>query len=139
VDEIRSVKTTQIELQEAQAKIMEALLVIQQAPQSKENTVTQFDLQNLKQDLSTELKNELVDEIRKIYEEMAKISKTPVNITQELQTFSTNLKKEIAEQLKGSREEVVRNTDNSLQKLQETTIIQINNDIAILNKKMFYT
>ena len=135
VDEIKSVKTTQIELQEAQAKIMEALLVIQQAPQSKENTVTQFDLQNLKQDLSTELKNELVDEIRKIYEEMAQISKTPVNITQELQTFSTNLKKEIAEQLKGSREEVVRNTDNSLQKLQETTIIQINNDIAILNKK----
>ena len=134
MDEIRSVKTTQIELQEAQAKIVEALLVIQQAPQSKENTVTQIDLQIITQELSIELKNELVDEIRKIYEEMAKISKTPVNITQELLTFSTNLKKEIAEQLTGSRKAVVRNTDKRLQK-QETTIIQINNDIAILNKK----
>ena len=116
VDEFRSVKTTQIELQEAQTKIMEALSVIQQAPQSKENTVTQIYLQNLKQELSTELKNEPVDDIIKNYEEMAKISKTPVNITQELQTFSTNLKREIAEQLKGSREEVVRNTDKRLQR-----------------------
>jgi hypothetical protein len=41
-------------------------------------------------------------------------------------------KKEIAEQLKGSREEeVVRNTDKRLHQLQETTIIQINNDIVI--------
>jgi hypothetical protein len=47
VDEVRSVKTTQIELQEAQAKIMEALSIIQQASQSKENFVTQIDLQNL--------------------------------------------------------------------------------------------
>jgi hypothetical protein len=54
-----------------------------------------------------------------------------VNITQQLQTFSINLKKEIAEQLKGSREEVVRNTDKRLQKLQETTNVQINNDIGI--------
>ena len=40
-------------------------------------------------------------EISKIYEEIAKLSKTPVNITQQLQTFSINLKKEISEQLKG--------------------------------------
>ena len=132
---LRSDKATQIELHEAQAKIMEALSVIQQAPQSKENTVTQIDLQNLKKELSTDLKNELVDEIRKNYEEMAKISKTHVNITQELQNFSANWKKEIAEQLKGSREEVVKNTEKKLQKLQETTIIQINNDIATLSKK----
>ena len=33
---LRSVKETQIELQEAHAKIMEALSVIQQAPQGKE-------------------------------------------------------------------------------------------------------
>ena len=76
-----------------------------------------------------------MDEIRKIDEEIAKLSETPMNITQELQTFSNNLKKEIAEQLKGSSEEVVRNTNKRLQKLQETTIIQINNDIAILNNK----
>jgi hypothetical protein len=74
-------------------------------------------------------------EISKIYEEIAKLSKTPVNITQQLQTFSINLMKEISEQLKGSREEVVRNTDKRLHQLQETTIIQINNDIDILNKK----
>jgi preprotein translocase subunit SecG len=42
-------------------------------------------------------KNELVNEIRKNYEEIAKLSKTPVNITQQLQTFSINLKKEISE------------------------------------------
>ena len=53
---LRSVKETQIELQEAQAKIMEVLSVIQQAPQSKEIFVTQIDLQNLKKELSTELK-----------------------------------------------------------------------------------
>jgi len=82
VDEVRSVKTTQIELQEAQAKIIEALSVIEQASQSKENFVTQIDLQNLKKELSTDFKNELVDEIRKIYEEIAKLSKTPMNITQ---------------------------------------------------------
>jgi SepF-like predicted cell division protein (DUF552 family) len=41
-----------------------------------------IDLQNLKKELSTELQNELVDEIRKFYEEIAKLSKTPVNITQ---------------------------------------------------------
>jgi endo-1,4-beta-D-glucanase Y len=58
-----------------------------------------------------------------------------VNITQQLQTFSINLKKEIAEQLKCSREEVVGNTDKRLHQLQETTIIQINNHIDILNKK----
>ena len=80
---------------------MAALSVIKQAPQSNENLVTQIDLQNLKKELSTELQNELVDEIRKIYEEIAKLSKTPVNITQQLQTFSINLKKEISEQLKG--------------------------------------
>jgi hypothetical protein len=80
-----------------------------------------------------------VGEIRKNYEEIAKLSKTPVNIAQLLQTFSINLKKEIAEQHKGSREEVVGNTDKRLHQLQETTIIQINNDIDILNKKMFYT
>jgi hypothetical protein len=57
VDEIRSVKTTQIELQEAQVKIMEALSVIEQASQSKENFVTQIDLQNLKKELSTDFKN----------------------------------------------------------------------------------
>jgi hypothetical protein len=132
---LRSVKDTQIELQEAQTKIMEALSVIKQVSQSNENLVTQIDLQNLKKELSTELKNELVNEIRKNYEEIAKLSKTPVNITQQLQTFSINLKKEISEQLKGSREEVVRNTDKRLHQLQETTIIQINNDIDILNKK----
>ena len=44
---LRSVKETQIELQEAQTKIMEALSVIKQAPQSNENLVTQIDLQNL--------------------------------------------------------------------------------------------
>jgi hypothetical protein len=44
VDEVRSVKTTQIELQEAQAKIMEALSVIEQTSQSKEHFVTQIDL-----------------------------------------------------------------------------------------------
>ena len=122
MDEVRSVKT-QIELQEAQAEIMEALSVIQQASQSKENLVTQIDLKNLKKELSTDLKNELVDEIRTIYEEIAKISITPLNITQELHSFSTNLKKEIAEQLKGSREEVVKNN------------IQINKNIASLSKK----
>ena len=74
-------------------------------------------------------------EISTIYEEIAKLSKTPVNITQQLQTFCINLMKEISEQLKGSREEVVRNTDKRLHQLQETTIIQINNDIDILNKK----
>ena len=58
-----------------------------------------------------------------------------MNITQHLLTFSINLQKEIAEQLKGSREEVVRNNDKRLHKLQETTIIEINNDIGILNKK----
>ena len=79
---LRSVKETQIELQEAQTKIMEALSVIKQALQSNENLVTQIDLQNLKKELSTELKNELVNEIRKNYEEIAKLSKTPVNITQ---------------------------------------------------------
>ena len=57
VDEVRSVKTTQIELQEAQAKIIEALSVIEQASQSKENCVTQIDLQNLKKELSTDFKN----------------------------------------------------------------------------------
>ena len=81
--------------------------------------------------MSTDFKNELVTEIRKKYEEIVKLSKTPVNITQQLQTFSINLKKEIAEQLKGSREEVVRNTDKRLQQLQETTNVQINNDIGI--------
>jgi hypothetical protein len=50
-----------------------------------------------------------VNEIRKNYEEIDKLSKTPVNITQQFQTFSINLKKEISKQLKGSREEVVRN------------------------------
>jgi archaellum component FlaC len=135
VDEDRSVKTTQIELQEAQAKIMEALSIIQQASQSSVYFVTQIDLQNLKKELSTDFKNELVDEIRKMYEEIANISKTPVNITQELHDLSTNLKKEIAEQLKGSREEVVKNTDKRLQKLQETTIMNINNDITILSKR----
>jgi hypothetical protein len=45
------------ELQEAQTKIMEALSVINQAPLSNENLVTQIDLQNLKKELSTELKN----------------------------------------------------------------------------------
>ena len=90
---LRSVKETQIELQEAHAKIMEALSVIQQAPQSKDIFVTQIDLQNLKKELSTDFKNELVDEIRKIDEEIAKLSETPMNITQELQTFSNNLKK----------------------------------------------
>ena len=114
---------------------MEALSDIKQVSQSNENLVTQIDLQNLKKELSTELKNELVNEIRKNYEEIAKLSKTPVNITQQFQTFSINLKKEISEQLKGSREEVVRNTDKRLHQLQETTIIQINNDIDILNKK----
>ena len=106
-------------LQEAQTKIMETLSVIKQAPLSNGHLVTQIDLQNLKKELSTELKNELVDEIRKIYEEIAKLSKTPVNIPQQLQTCSINLKKEIAEQLKGSREEVVRNTDKRLHQLQE--------------------
>ena len=81
--------------------------------------------------MSTDFKNELVTEIRKKYEEIVKLSKTPVNITQQLQTFSIKLKKEIAEQLKGSREEVVRKTDKRLQKLQETTNVQINNDIDI--------
>ena len=128
MDEVSSVKTTQIELQ---AKIMEALSVIEQVSQSKENFVTQIDLQILRKELPTEVNNELVGEIRKNYEEIAKLSKTPVNITQQLQTFSINLKKEIAEQLKGSREEVVRNTDKRLQKLQETTNVQINNDIGI--------
>jgi hypothetical protein len=132
---LRAVKDTQIELQEAQTKIMEALSVSKQVSQSNENLVTQIDLQNLKKELSTELKYELVNEIRKNYEEIDKLSKTPVNITQQLLTFSINLKKEIAEQLKGSREEVVRNTDKRLHQLQETTIIQINNDIDILNKK----
>ena len=125
VDEVRSVKTTQIELQEAQVKIMEALSVIEQTSQSKDNFATQIDLQNLKKELSTDLKNELVTEIRKKYEEKAKLSKTSVNITQHLLTFSINLQKEIAEQLKGSREEVVRNNDKRLHKLQETTIIEI--------------
>jgi len=107
VNEIISVKTTQTELQEAQAEIMKALSVIRQASQIKENEVTQIDLNNLKKELSTEFKNELVNEIRKIYEEIAKISITPVNIAQELHRFSISLKKEIAEQLKSSREEVV--------------------------------
>jgi hypothetical protein len=53
VDDVRSVKTTQIELQVAQAKIMEALSVIEQASQIKEYFVTQIDLQNLKKELST--------------------------------------------------------------------------------------
>lgn len=49
---LRSVKETQIELQEAQVKIMEALSVIRQAPQIKENDVKQIDLNNLKKELS---------------------------------------------------------------------------------------
>jgi hypothetical protein len=93
VDEVSSVKTTQIELQ---AKIMEALSVIEQVSQSKENFVTQIDLQILRKELPTEVNNELVGEIRKNYEEIAKLSKTPVNITQQWHTFSINLKKEIA-------------------------------------------
>ena len=92
MDEIRSVKTTQIELQEAQAEIMEALSAIQQASQKKEHFVTPIDLQNLKKELSNEFRNELVDEIRKIYEEIANISITHVNIN-------------------GSREEVVKHAD----------------------------
>jgi hypothetical protein len=46
---------------------MEALSDIKQVSQSNENLVTQIDLQNLKKELSTELKNELVNEIRKNY------------------------------------------------------------------------
>jgi hypothetical protein len=38
---------------------MEALSIIQQASQSKENFVTQIDLQNLKKELSTDFKNKL--------------------------------------------------------------------------------
>ena len=53
---LRAVKETQTELQEAQAKIMDALSVIQQAPKRKEHFVTQIDLQNLKKELSIELK-----------------------------------------------------------------------------------
>jgi hypothetical protein len=45
----------QIELPEAQAKIIEALSVIEQASQSKENFVAQIDLQNLKKELSTDI------------------------------------------------------------------------------------
>jgi hypothetical protein len=58
--------TSSFLLQEAQAKIMEALSVIQHTSQSKEHFVTQIDLQNLRKKLSTELKNELVDEIRSV-------------------------------------------------------------------------
>jgi nitrogen-specific signal transduction histidine kinase len=61
---LRSVKETQIELQASQTKVMEALSVIKQAPQSNEKLVTQIDLQNLKKELSTELKNELSTELK---------------------------------------------------------------------------
>jgi len=108
MDEVRSAKTTQTELQEAQAEIMKALSVIRQAPQNKENDVTQIDLNNLKKELSTELKNALVNEIRTIDEEIAKICITPVNIAQELHRFSISLKKEIAEQLKSSRNRLLK-------------------------------
>jgi hypothetical protein len=64
-----------IELQEAQVKIMEALSVIEQTSQSKDNFATQIDLQNLKKELSTDFKNELVTEIRKKYEEKPNFQK----------------------------------------------------------------
>ena len=62
-------------LQEAQTKIMEALSVIKQAPLSNGNLVTQIDLQNLKKELSTELNNELVGEIRKIMRKLPSFQK----------------------------------------------------------------
>ena len=62
-------------LQEAQTKIMEALSVIKQAPQSNGNLVTQIDPQNLKKELSTELNNELVGEIRKIMRKLPNFQK----------------------------------------------------------------
>ena len=46
--------------------------------------------------------------LEKNYEEIAKISITPVNITQELHRFSISLKKEIAEQLKSSRNRLLK-------------------------------
>lgn len=134
VEEIKSIKTTHSKLQESQVKIMEALTAIQQAPQLKEQAIAPTDLLKLKQELSTEFKKELVAEVRNIYQEIAKISITPVNITQEWQNFAANLRKEIAEQLKGTREET-KNTDNRLRKIQQTSITQINKDIVSLNQK----
>lgn len=133
VEEIKSVKTTQIKLQESQVKIMEALTAIQPAPQIEEHAVL-IDLLKLKQELSTEFKNELVAEVRNIYEEIAKISITPVNITHEWTNFAANLRKEIAEQLKGIREDI-KNTDNRLRKIQETSITQMNKNIVSLSQK----
>ena len=62
-------------LQEAQTKIMETLSVIKQAPLSNGHLVTQIDLQNLKKELSTELNNELVGEIRKIMRKLPNFQK----------------------------------------------------------------
>jgi hypothetical protein len=59
---------------------MEALSVIQHTPQSKENFVTQIDLQNLKKELSTELKNELVDEVRSVKTTQIELQEAQVKI-----------------------------------------------------------
>jgi hypothetical protein len=99
---LRLVKETQIELQEAQAKIMEALSVIQHTPQSKENFVTQIDLQNLKKELSTELKNELVDEVRSVKTTEIELQEAQVKIMEGLS---------VIEQTSQSKEHFVTQVD----------------------------
>ena len=89
---LRLVKETQIELQEAQAEIMEALSVIQHTSQSKEHFVTQIDLQNLRKKLSTELKNELVDEIRSVKTTQIELQEAQVKIMEALSLLNKHPK-----------------------------------------------
>ena len=63
---------------------MEALSVIRQAPQSKENFVTHIDLQNLKKELSTEPKNELVDEVRSVKTTQTELQEAQAEIMEAL-------------------------------------------------------
>ena len=128
---LRSVKDTQIELQEAQIKIMEALSVIQQASQNKETFITQIDLQKLKQELSTEFNNKLVEEIKsvkttqsKLQESQVKIMEaltaiqqapqikeqaiTPIDLLKLKQELSTEFKKELVAEVRNIYEEIAK-------------------------------
>ena len=78
---------------------MEALSVIQHTSQSKEHFVTQIDLQNLRKKLSTELKNELVDEIRSVKTTQIELQEAQVKIMEALS---------VIEQTSQSKEHLLR-------------------------------
>ena len=71
---------------------MEALSVIQHTSQSKEHFVTQIDLQNLRKKLSTELKNELVDEIRSVKTTQIELQEAQVKIMEALSLLNKHPK-----------------------------------------------